>query len=550
MLIENGRVGEIVVNPVDHSLIGVRHADGLATLVRIPQPYDTWYAVHTFPYGVVPYDLDISPDGRLLSGSVAEVNGDQFLRVWELQKVLSGDIKAVSEFRFGQSVPESFTFSTDGRYLYGSSYYTGVSNIFRYEVATGAIEAVSNAETGFFRPVPLADGRLVVLNYTGGRLCTGDHRPAPDRGRQRDQVPGRRARGEAPGGQDVAGGVLRARSMTQSWSRPKGPYVPLAQPRARRTPIRWCRATRTPPGSATTSTSMIRFSSPTWASPPPTHRAANCPSDERGHVDITGRYQFWRGELSWNRSDFYDLFGPTKRSRRGYAAKLGLRLGAGQRRAAQADAELDLEYYDKLDTLPNAQNVQTTFSRLAIGKVALHYIDVRRSLGAVDDEKGVLAALELDANGVSGQIIPQLYGNVDLGFPLPDSAFVRLAAHRRGRRQRRSRQPRREFLLRRFRQQLRRRWQREALSRVLFVAGIRHQRGQRAKFRARNGGMESAAGRLRIGGYAGLLSELAAAGGLRRGTMGGPGTLVAAQGLPERSARRPTCASASCTGMT
>ena len=28
-------------------------------------------------------------------------------------------------------------------------------------------------------------------------------------------------------------------------------------------------------------------------------------------------------ELSWNRSDFYDLFGPTERSRKGYAAKLG-----------------------------------------------------------------------------------------------------------------------------------------------------------------------------------------------------------------------------------
>ena len=67
-------------------------------------------------------------------------------------------------------------FTQDGRYLYGSSYYTGVSNIFRYEVATGEVEAVSNAETGFFRPVPLADGRLVVLTYTGAGLRSGDHR--------------------------------------------------------------------------------------------------------------------------------------------------------------------------------------------------------------------------------------------------------------------------------------------------------------------------------------------------------------------------------------
>src|SRR5438105_9621747 len=81
--------------------------------------------------------------------------------------MLAGNDEPLSEFRFGQSVPENFVFSPDGRFLYGSSYYTGVSNIFRYEVATGDIEAVSNAETGFFRPVELTDGRLVVLTYTG-----------------------------------------------------------------------------------------------------------------------------------------------------------------------------------------------------------------------------------------------------------------------------------------------------------------------------------------------------------------------------------------------
>ena len=30
--------------------------------------------------------------------------------------------------------------------------------------------------------------------------------------------------------------------------------------------------------------------------------------EERGHVDIQGRYLAWRAGLSWNRSNFYDLF--------------------------------------------------------------------------------------------------------------------------------------------------------------------------------------------------------------------------------------------------
>src|SRR6185503_20070919 len=55
----------------------------------------------------------------------------------------------------------------------------GVSNIFRYEVATGKVEAVSNAETGLFRPVPLPDGRLVVLSYTGAGFVPAIIEPHP-----------------------------------------------------------------------------------------------------------------------------------------------------------------------------------------------------------------------------------------------------------------------------------------------------------------------------------------------------------------------------------
>ncbi len=53
------------------------------------------------------------------------------------------------------------------------------------------------------------------------------------------------------------------------------------------------------------------------------------------------------------------------------------------------DVKFDLKYYDKIDTLPNAQNVETTFDRLVTGEVGLYYSDVRRSIGAVDDEKGI-----------------------------------------------------------------------------------------------------------------------------------------------------------------
>src|SRR5262249_15277103 len=47
-----------------------------------------------------------------------------------------------------------------------SSYYTGASNLFRYDIANRKMDVISNAETGFFRPLPLADGSLIAFEYT------------------------------------------------------------------------------------------------------------------------------------------------------------------------------------------------------------------------------------------------------------------------------------------------------------------------------------------------------------------------------------------------
>ena len=417
MLLENARIGEIVFNPADQSLWGVRHDRGLATLVRIPYPYTEWFAVREFPYEFVPSDLDISPDGRLLSASMGEVNGDQFLRVWEINKLLAGDAKPLSEFRFGQSVPESFVFSPDGRYLYGSSYYTGVSNIFRYEVATGDVVAVSNAEIGFFRPVPLADGRLVILAYTGEGFVPAVIDPHPI-----DDVSAIKFLGAE---------VAEKHPVVKTWQvqspnvvdekkliTGQGPWIPLRD-------ISLANAYPVLQGYKNWAGIGYRFNFEdplgfaklgiTAAYTPTT----NLPANERGHLDAFASYLGWRAALSWNRSDFYDLFGPVKRSRKGYAAKLGYDWLLIWDEPRHLDLIFDIAWYDQIDTLPNAQNVETTFTRLLTSGIGLRYTDVRRSLGAVDDEKGLAWSVLYTGNQTSGATSPQLRGALDYGIALP-----------------------------------------------------------------------------------------------------------------------------------
>jgi hypothetical protein len=377
----------------------------------------------------VPFDLDISADGRLLSASMAEVNGDQFLRVWNIDDVLRGEFTPISEFRFGQSVPESFVFTRDGRYLYGSSYYTGVSNIFRYEVATGEVEAVSNAETGFFRPVPLTDGRLVVLVYTAEGFIPATIDPKPIADASAIKFLGAELVAKYPELKtwqvDPPSAVDEQKLITQ-----RGPYKPLES-------VALSNAFPVVQGYKNSAALgyHFNFDDPLFftnlgvtAAFSPDGKVSG---DERTHLEVTGRYRFWRGSLSWNRSDFYDLFGPTKRSRKGLAAKIGYDDYLIYDEPRKLTLVYDLEYYDKIDTLPNAQNVNTTFTRLATAQVGLHYTDVRRSLGAVDDEKGLAWDIVVKGNKVRDEYPTLVRGGFDYGFPLPlrhSSLWLRSAA--------------------------------------------------------------------------------------------------------------------------
>ena len=415
-LLEDARIGELVFNPADKSLLGVRHESGLATLVRIPYPYEEWNQIRTFPYGTVPYDLDISSDGRLLSASMAEGSGEQFLRVFELQKVLDGDAKPLSEFKFGQSVPETFVFSRDGRYLYGSSYYTGVSNIFRYEVASGDVEAVSNAEAGFFRPVPLDDGSLVVLHYTAAGFVPAAIDPKPLK--------------DVSAITFLGAQLARKHPIVTTWQvappsavddeklvEDKGAYVPLRQLGSQSWyPVLQGYKRKVGVGA------HAQFDDPlslgtigvTAAWTP----SQDLPSDEKGHLDIRYQYLGWHAGMAYNRPDFYDLFGPTIRSRRGFQTDGGYDQALIYDEPRRLDFKSDLAYYHNLDALPQAQNIAATSARLVTAEAGLYYSDVRKSRGAVDDEKGLLANAVGLVNYAEDRGRPQLRAGLDLGFPL------------------------------------------------------------------------------------------------------------------------------------
>ncbi len=417
MLLEDARIGDLAFNAADGSLWGLRHLNGYVTLVRMPPPYESWNQVHTWPYGQVLADLDISPDGELLSATMEEISGAQYLRLWRLDDLLDSFAEPLAEFDFGRAIPEGFVFSPDGRYLFGSSYYTGVSNIFRYEVATGELEGVSNAETGFFRPVPLSDGSLIVFEYTGRGLVPTRIDPVPLEDLSAITFLGNDIAERHPVVREWAVGSP-ARVDLDSLIVKEGRYNPRKELEF---------DTGYPIVEGYRDTVALGYSL-SWQDPMMFNslRAdisysvdSSLPDNERLHADIEYRKLGWRFRYWHNDADFYDLFGPTERARKGNAVIAGYSRALIFDEPRRLDLETEIAYYTDLDQLPGNQNVDTSFEELLSAIVELKYTHTQQSLAAVDHEKGVQWNIALEGDHANSDTVPKLRAGFDFGFALP-----------------------------------------------------------------------------------------------------------------------------------
>lgn len=417
MLLEDCRIGDLAFDPVDKSIWGIRHLNGLETLVRIRAAHDAWNQVITFDYGRELYDLDISPDGTLLSASVNEIDGESHIDIYRVSDLLNGNVQAIATLKLGQAMPEGGVFSPDGKYLYATAYYTGVSNVYRLDIAHNTFDAVSNAMTGFFRPIPLADGSLIAYEYTGDGFqpVQFDPKPLDDLGTVK--FLGTEVADEHPIVKSWAVGSP-ANVPFDSMITGKGPYKPQDELALSSTypdlagykghiAFGW-HALFTDPMLYDSFSADLSFSP-----------AGDIEAKEQLHADFVYSTLFWSFEYWHNYADFYDLFGPTERSRKGDAFLVGYH------DVLLYDAPRTLEFdangavYAGLDRLPGAQNIVANVHNLANIKFGLSYSNIDQSLGAVDNEEGYRAELRFSGDYGKDQFFPKLRAGFDFGFALP-----------------------------------------------------------------------------------------------------------------------------------
>lgn len=416
-VLRDARIGDLVFNPADKSLWGVRHLNGLSALVRIPPPYNQWTLVHASTFGTDFFDLDISSDGALLAMTVGDESGKQTLKTFRTEDLLAGAFDDVLSYQPGAAQPEGAAFSPDGKYLYFSSYYTGVSNIFRLEVATGTLEAVSNAETGYARPIPQDDGSLIAFEYAGEGFTPVRFDPAPI---------------EDVGSIAFLGAELvKKHPEIKSWavgSPRKVDLEKVAPAESKYKPRRRLRLGSLYPvvegykGGAAAGI-HVNFEDPAYFNQIDVTLSYSPDSDlsgsEKFHADIRYRGLNWRGRYWHNDADFYDLFGPTKRARKGDAFIIGYEKAIIYDQPRELKVGAEVAYYTGLDALPSNQNVVSGISEIFATELSLRYTNETKSLGSVDHEKGWGWSLVNNIDRAGGDTIHRLRGAVDIGVALP-----------------------------------------------------------------------------------------------------------------------------------
>ena len=425
---KDARIGDLTFCEADSSLWGVRHSFGISTIVRIPYPYDKWNMIYALPFGKDVYDIDISSDGTMLSAGLAEISGKQTLILFRVDSLMNGVKTADTLYDFGNSIAANFTFDDNGC-MYGSSYYTGVSNVFRFDMNVGTMEAVSNCETGFFRPVPWQKDSLIIIEYTGDGFLPAvipdqmleDINPARYLGNElsekypqlKDWIL------EPPSSVNLDTVKVDTSRYNSFWHIGLANAYPIVEGYGEY--VAWgARLNFQSPEGMHESHITVSYS-PQDA----------IDKDEQLHFSWSYDRANWTLSASHNEADFYDLFGPTKTSRKGNTASLNYRRTLVYDSPKNMSLNITLTGYNNLEVLPEYQNVSTSSDKFARGRVSLGYSNLQASLGAVDYEKGVAFQLVSSNTYVIKSLIPKVHSTFDFGIPLPihhSSFWVRTSA--------------------------------------------------------------------------------------------------------------------------
>lgn len=411
------RTGNLVFNKADESLWGIRNDNGYSTLVKIPKPYRVVVPIYTAPFGQTFFDPAISGKGDRLIASLSGIAGEQSLIMFDLKELEQGNTKYETILKLDDNTLNQFKFSTDDRYLIGTSYYTGVSNIWRINLDNSDFELLSNTETGLFMPLQITPDSLLVLKFHCDGMVFGKMPVKVLEDANSIEYLGNKIHDKYT---EVEKWTLPPASQLQTDSTVaiNTKYVLLKE-------MKFANAFPDIAGYKKTVVVGYRFNfrDPLGISNLNLFIATSPWSSyklkQKLHFMVDWKWWDWHFTANYNPADFYDLFGPTIRSRAGYSLGLEYERRYTLKSPLEYNFKIGVYTYGDMEVLPGYQNVEFSIKNMQATMASFGISKVRKTLGAVEDEKGVKWEVGNNSYLVNGKFYSSFISNQDFGFLLP-----------------------------------------------------------------------------------------------------------------------------------
>lgn len=423
------RVSNVVYDNASDRLYGLFSNAGSVSIVRYDHNLENREVLYAFAFGVSVFDLDVSHDGQMITVTTSGRNGEQSLLLFRVKDLEQAAFEPQTLCTWVDSNLGMFRFSLDDSQLFGSSYYTGVSNIWSVDVADGTMNLLSNTDIGLFAPLDMGNETLLALSFErdGMRPVTLHREVLHDANSV--EFYGQKAYEKNQEALEAVGTLreplpeisfgevhdsIKAYNAIRDMAF-AGAYPEISGFRDRNsaygvTPVAgWRFMWNDPVGlsSVKMSVGVSPWSNNDWKN--------------RIHLDAEWRYMFWTINASWNHTDFYDLFGPLLTSRKGY------RFGASYDFSNTLLSPFTYSWgaavnaYGGMDVLPMFQNVDVDAGITALQTASVYgrIAKTRGSLGAVMREQGWELGLDSYAYLAGGQFIPSISASADGGLLLP-----------------------------------------------------------------------------------------------------------------------------------
>ncbi|MDO8897623.1 MAG: hypothetical protein Q7V19_08215, partial [Bacteroidales bacterium] len=404
-------------NPADRSLWGVRNDNGYATLVKIVEPYTEIAPMYTTEFGRSLLDLSVSNEGNSLSATLTGIRGEQSVILFNLKDLEIGVKEFETVYKSEDNTLTQFRFSNDDRYLIGTSYFTGVSNIWRINLEDKSFELLSNDESGLFSPQQINDDSIFVVKFNRNGMQPGIIPMRVITEANSINYLGNLAYETSPHIGDYSLPSI-SKVNIDSLKTGEAPYFPLknmsltgAHPdiagfketAAVGYRLNW----RDRVGLS--NLSVFLGTSP-WSTNP---------DKQKIHGDIQWDYWNWSVHATYNKTDFYDLFGPTKRSRAGYSVGFNYKKNFAIKAPFRWNYGFSLTHYGDLEVLPQFQNIASPIKNFQSISADIGTSKLRRTLGGIEDEKGYTWNLTGYSYYANGNLYPSIISEQHIGMLVP-----------------------------------------------------------------------------------------------------------------------------------